>query len=216
MFFVFEGMDGAGKTTCRDGVAKRLREMGYDVVVCREPGGTLIGEQIRDLLLFDESKYYQKLSESSRVLLFNASRSEHLEHVIKPSVEAGKIVLVDRWVYSTIAYTENESNRWAAANIHNEVIGDYECDPDHVFFLDIDKESAKERLMECNDGKLDDIEKRILEDFDTHRERYEWAFKCLPVDHSVLDGTDTIENLQDIVLTKILQVIENEAGRTPR
>ncbi|UQT03122.1 dTMP kinase [Serratia phage vB_SmaS-Totoro] len=216
MFFVFEGMDGAGKTTCRDGVAEKLKALGYEVVICREPGGTFIGEKIRDLLLFDETRYHQKLSESSRVLLFNASRTEHLEHVIKPSVEAGKIVLVDRWVYSTIAYTEKESNRWAAANIHNEVIGDFECEPDHVFFFDIDKETSKKRLMLCNSGELDDIEKRIMDTFDIHRERYEWAFKCLPVDRSVLDGTDSIDNLQDIVLTKILQVIENEAGRTPR
>lgn len=216
MFFVFEGMDGAGKTTCRGGVAEKLRALGYDVVECREPGGTFIGEKIRDILIYDESKYYQKLSEASRVLLFNASRTELLEHVIKPAITAGKIVLVDRWVYSTLAYTQNEYTRWAAGNIHNEVIGDYDCDPDHVFFFDIDKEESYRRLMDINDGKLDDIEKRIIERFDDTKSLFYWAFNQIPCNLTEVDGTTPIENLQDIVLTKILQVIENEAGRNPR
>lgn len=216
MFFVFEGMDGSGKTTCRIGVADKLRALGYDVVECPEPGGTVIGMAIRDILLFDESKYNQKLSEASRVLLYNASRTEHLEHVIKPAIKAGKIVLVDRWVYSTIAYTENEYLRWAAGNIHNEVIGDFDCGPDQVLFFDVDRDTSYKRLMVCNNGKLDDVEKKVISNWDGYVERYRWAFNQIPCNLVNVDATTDIDNLQDIVLTKILQVIENEAGRNPR
>jgi dTMP kinase len=97
----FEGPDGAGKTTQLELLAESLREAGYDVVVTREPGGTDLGERIRALLL--ESGAGDMVPQAE-ALLMTAARAQHVAGVIRPALAAGKIVLCDRFVDSTLAY----------------------------------------------------------------------------------------------------------------
>lgn len=100
LFITFEGCDGSGKTTQLRHVAVALREQGYEVVETREPGGTKLAEQVRKLVLDAELP----LNNNTQALLFAAARSEHVEKVLKPAVEAGKIVLCDRYIDSTLVY----------------------------------------------------------------------------------------------------------------
>ena len=100
LFITFEGIDGGGKTTQLALAAKWLREQGYEVVESREPGGTPLAERVRELVL-DPSL---PLTTTTQTLLYLAARSEHVDKLLRPSVEAGKIVLCDRFSDSTLVY----------------------------------------------------------------------------------------------------------------
>ena len=99
-FITFEGTDGTGKTTQMALLAQSLRQQGYEVVTTREPGGTPLAERVRQLVL-DASLPLTSKTES---LLFMAARSEHVDQVIRPALQAGKIVLCDRFCDSTFVY----------------------------------------------------------------------------------------------------------------
>ena len=101
LFITFEGGDGSGKSTQFRLFAEYLRNRGFEVVTTREPGGTRISEKIRDLLLDPECTEMDNMTEA---LLFAASRAQHVEELIRPSVNAGKMVLCDRFVDSSIVY----------------------------------------------------------------------------------------------------------------
>lgn len=100
LFITFEGADGAGKSTQLKKVAKWLQELGYDVVCTREPGGTSNAEKLREVVL-DPTLV---IGDRTETLLYLASRAEHVRELIKPSLEAGKIVLCDRFSDSTFVY----------------------------------------------------------------------------------------------------------------
>ena len=99
-FITFEGADGGGKSTQVQLAATWLRERGYEVVTTREPGGTVLAEKVRELVLDPALP----LNTTSQTLLYLAARSEHVEKVIKPALNAGKIVLCDRFCDSTLVY----------------------------------------------------------------------------------------------------------------
>lgn len=100
LFITFEGIDGGGKTTQLALAGKWLREQGYEVVESREPGGTSLAERVRELVL-DPSL---PLTTTTQTLLYLAARSEHVDKLLRPSVETGKIVLCDRFSDSTLVY----------------------------------------------------------------------------------------------------------------
>lgn len=100
LFITLEGLDGAGKTTQLHKAAELLRQQGYDVVESREPGGTELAEKVRAMVL-DAAL---PLNNTTQTLLYLAARSEHVDKLLRPSLEAGKIVLCDRFSDSTLAY----------------------------------------------------------------------------------------------------------------
>ncbi len=100
-FVTFEGPEGSGKTTQIRRLAAFLEAQGYQVVMTREPGGTLIGDQIRQILLAHGNEAMKTRTE---VLLFQASRAQHVAELIQPALDQGKIVLCDRFADSTLAY----------------------------------------------------------------------------------------------------------------
>lgn len=100
LFITLEGLDGAGKTTQLHKAAELLRQQGYDVVESREPGGTELAEKVRALVL-DAAL---PLNNTTQTLLYLAARSEHVDKLLRPALEAGKIVLCDRFSDSTLAY----------------------------------------------------------------------------------------------------------------
>jgi dTMP kinase len=101
MFFSFDGVDGAGKSTQIRLLAEALRERGYDVITCRDPGGTALGERLRDILL---NHHATPIHRRSEMLLFMASRAQLVEEVIRPALAAGKVVISDRYLLATVVY----------------------------------------------------------------------------------------------------------------
>jgi dTMP kinase len=99
MFITFEGLDGSGKTTQAELLAGRLRADGVEVVTTREPGGTPLGEQIRDLVLHGDH-----VAPWAEAALYAAARGQHVEQLIRPALERGATVICDRYVDSSVAY----------------------------------------------------------------------------------------------------------------
>ncbi|MCS7167913.1 MAG: dTMP kinase [Gemmatales bacterium] len=145
-FFCVEGVDGAGKTTQCQLLADWLRERGYGVVLCRDPGGTAIGERIREILLSVNGA-----SAMTELLLFMASRAQLVTEVIRPALQRGEIVLADRFLLASVVYQGYaggicperiwELGRWATA----------ETLPDLTVVLDLPPERARQRKAEWRD-----------------------------------------------------------------
>jgi dTMP kinase len=153
-FLVIDGPDGAGKTTQAARIADFFRTRGEDVVTLREPGATPVGEAIRDLLL-DADTDVTPLTE---MLLYQAARAQVVETVIRPALEQGRTVVLDRYWYSTAAYQAHGLGLDPVSVRHVSATATGGLEPDHVFFLDVDPEVGLARL----DGDRDRIEGRPL------------------------------------------------------
>ena len=133
-FITFEGIDGSGKSTQIKTLAKSLKNIGFEIIISREPGGTVGGEEIRNLLLQGE---VDRWSAETEILLFTAARRDHLERIILPALNKGKIVICDRFTDSTRMYQgmRGPKLRELVDNLTNEVIN---CEPDLTIVIDID------------------------------------------------------------------------------
>ena len=143
IFISFEGADGVGKSTHVAFYADLLKGLGYDVVLVREPGGTKIGEEIRSILLDVKNA---ELTDESELLLYLTARSQIVNEVIKPALDAGKIVLCDRFFDSTLAYQGYGRGMDATfiKTANKFVVGD--CVPDLTVLFYIPVEERKKRL----------------------------------------------------------------------
>jgi dTMP kinase len=161
-FIVFEGIEGSGKSTQIRLLAERFEGLGRLVTVTREPGGTPIGEAIRDLLLSNACEGAAPMTEA---LLHTAARAEHIPRVIRPALEAGHIVLSDRFLDSTLAYQGAGSGVPIATlrKLQHLIVAD--CVPDQKILLRLDVQEGLRRRMA---GK--EVVNRIdLSDLDFHQ-----------------------------------------------
>src|SRR4051812_26016121 len=102
MFISFDGIDGVGKSTQVALITDALRAQGHEVVVCRDPGSTSLGERIRDVLLTSDSK--TPIGRRSEMLLYMAARAQLVEEIIRPALELGKVVIADRYLLANVVY----------------------------------------------------------------------------------------------------------------
>jgi dTMP kinase len=145
LFLSFEGLDGSGKTTQIDLLAAWLRKAGYEVVKTREPGGTPVGEKVRDVLLDVSNTGMDPVCES---LLYAASRAQHVAELIRPALEAGKCVLTDRFVDSSYVY--QGSGRGLAGEVRAiNAVAIRGTLPDMTFFLDLGPERSLRRRTDA-------------------------------------------------------------------
>ena len=145
-FITFEGIDGSGKSTQIRKLAKFLEDSGFDIIITREPGGSVGGEEIRNLLL---QGAVDRWSAETEILLFTAARRDHLERTILPALQGGKIVICDRFTDSTRMYQgmRGPKLRDLVDKLTKEVIN---CDPDLTIIIDIDPEISLERAKSRN------------------------------------------------------------------
>jgi dTMP kinase len=166
MFFSFDGIDGVGKSTQMQLFHEWLLARGHDVVTCRDPGSTPLGERVREILL--NSDHTTPIAPRSEMLLYMAARAQMVEEVIRPALAATKTVLSDRFLLANIVYQGyaggidveeiREVGRIATAGVA----------PDCVFLLDMPPGKARERMC----GELDRIERRGTD----YRERLRAGF----------------------------------------
>ena len=149
-FITFEGLDGTGKSTQIEKLAKALRALGQSVVLTREPGGTGTGEKIRHVILDSATT---ELSPMAEMALMFASRAQHIREVIEPGVAQGKIVLCDRFTDSTEAYqgSGRKLGNKAVLELHRILCGDLQ--PDLTILLDSDLATSVERARRRNVAK---------------------------------------------------------------
>ncbi len=167
-FITFEGSEGSGKSTQADRLAARLQRCGVPHVLTREPGGTPIGESIRDLLQF--APHNSNMTPETELLLFEASRSQLAREVIKPSLERGICVIADRFFDSTTVYqgAARQLDREMIERVNAFAVAD--CVPDITFVLDVDAATAESRMSEPR--KADRMEQQSAEFYDRVREGY--------------------------------------------
>jgi dTMP kinase len=164
-FITFEGGEGAGKSTQISLLADTLREAGHDVLLTREPGGSSGAEAVRHVIL---SGLAEKFGVEAEAMLFAAARNDHVEQVIRPATQAGKVVLCDRFMDSTRVY-QGLSNGLNADFITNlERIAINGMVPDLTLVLDIDPVLGLERAAIRRAGPADRFEKETIE---THQKR---------------------------------------------
>jgi dTMP kinase len=174
-FIVIEGIDGAGKSTQARLLAKWFEERGYDVVLTKEPTDTAFGKLIRKLVLTGGREGIidgARISHEAEALLFAADRAEHVAKLIKPSIEAGKVVISDRYFYSSLAY------QWARG-LDLEWLIDlnrFAVRPDLVILLDLPvKESMKRingRSIKTEFDKIAELQKKVRENYLKLAERF--------------------------------------------
>lgn len=143
VFITFEGIDGSGKSTQARMLAETLRAAGKDVVLTREPGGSVGAEQIRALVLEGDP---DRWSAETEILLFTAARRDHLEKTIQPALDAGKIVISDRFADSTRLYQgiTRGDLRGVVDTLHGLMIG---REPDITFIIDMDPATGLARAL---------------------------------------------------------------------
>jgi dTMP kinase len=187
-FITLEGIDGAGKSTHLPWVKELLERSGRTVWITREPGGTPLGERLRELLL------HEAMSKLTETLLMFAARREHCEREIWPRLEAGSWVVCDRFTDATYAYQGggHGMSRAAIASLEREVLGDFA--PDLTLVFDVPSQVGLARLA---DGRpLDKFERESAAFFDRVRAVYLERAREEPQRCHVIDSTAPREAVQ--------------------
>lgn len=199
-FITLEGMDGAGKTTHLEWLQQRLLARGVPLTVTREPGGTALGEALRELLLHGKEA---RQPETEALLMF-AARNEHIARVIVPALEAGQWVLCDRFTDATYAYQAGGSGMdWARiAELERWVQGDLH--PDLTFYFDLAPEIGRARTRKVREP--DRFEREQLDFYGRVRAAYLRRALEDPRRMHVIDAARTIAEIQ-IDLEKIVSTI---------
>lgn len=165
-FVTFEGCDGCGKTTCINKVSRLLNENGIEHILTREPGGSKIAEQIRNIIL-DKSNTEE--DPRTEALLYAASRRQHLVEIVLPALKSGKIVLCDRYLDSSLAY-QGYARNIGIDNIMS--INSFAIEnvmPDLTFFLDLSPEDGLKRIQ----SRKRDSDRLDQEKLSFHKKVYE-------------------------------------------
>lgn len=193
-YIVIEGLEGAGKTTARDVVVETLRQLGVgELVFTREPGGTLLAEKLRSLVLDIKSVGDEVINDKAEVLMFYAARVQLVETVIKPALARGCWVIGDRHDLSTQAYQGGGRGIDATllSTLRDAVLGDFR--PDLTLYLDVTPEVGLKRARAR--GELDRIEQESLDFFNRTRARY----RELAAQDARIRTIDATQSLDDVI-----------------
>lgn len=202
-FISLEGIEGTGKSTQAKLLSDYLKEKGFEVVLTEEPGGTQIGLRIRELLLSVEHKGMTAVTE---LLLYNASRSQHIREIIVPAISSGAIVITDRFTDSTIAY--QGFGRGIDLSLINSIdlIATERLRPDITILLDLDAEVGLKRNKRIN--KTDRLELEDLEFHQRVRNGYHNLAEKEPERIKLIDASAGIQEIH----SRISSIITNFIG----
>lgn len=209
-YIVIEGLEGAGKTTARDVVVETLRELGInDLLFTREPGGTVLAEKLRSLVLDIKSVGDEVITDKAEVLMFYAARVQLVDSVIKPALAKGQWVIGDRHDLSTQAYQGGGRgiDRQMLATLRDAVLGNFR--PNLTIYLDVTPEVGLKRARAR--GDLDRIEQESLNFFNRTRARY---LELAAADDSIItiNATQSLEKvMSDIRAAVTAWVAEQQA-----
>lgn len=204
LFITFEGIDGSGKTVQCDNLYNRLRKERYQTICFREPGGTLISEKIRQILL---NQNHQSMNPVTELLLYEAARSQLVAEKIGPALREKKIVLCDRFIDSTVAY-QGYGRELSLEEIHE--IHDWICQqtkPDLTIILHISwEESCRRRsLIEDESDRMENEEAKFFQRIITG---YRKIAEAEPKRVILLDGMKPIEEIGNEIYHRVMNRID--------
>lgn len=198
IFITMEGPDGSGKTTQIDLLKKYLEYKGYDIVIAREPGGTVIGEAIREIILNPE---YEEMGHMTELLLYASARAQLVNQVIKPALAEGKAVICDRFVESSAVYQGIGRGLGVDTvyEVNNYALGDVQ--PKLTIFMDLDAEEGIKRKKQ--QAELDRMEK---EDLSFHKrvvDGYRQLARLYPERIVPIDATLPIDTIHSMIVEEV-------------
>ena len=202
LFIVMEGPDGSGKTTQINLLKEYLEEAGYECLITREPWGTVIGEEVRQLILNPEHK---EMSPVTEMLLYAASRAQLVHEVIGPALEEGKIVISDRFVDSSIVYQGIARNLGIStvSAVNAPGIGIYR--PDGIFFIDLSEAEGLRRKKEQKN--LDRMEQEGIDFHHMVSEGYRKVLSGRP-EVMKIDGGRSIDMIQKKIRNHVDELLK--------
>lgn len=207
VFISFEGVDGSGKSTQLRLVLEYLRERGIDYLFTREPGGTPLAERIRDVLL---DPAYTGMSVVTEALLFAAGRADHVNNVIRPALEAGKVVICDRYVDSSLVYQGFAGGLPVEflAQINEMATGALK--PHRTIVLDLSPDVARQRMgsegMDRMEQKDDWFHRQV-------REGYLELSSAEPRRVKIVDASGTVESVQATIRALVDELLPHPRAR---
>lgn len=204
MFFSFDGVDGAGKSTQMDLFCAWLRERGHDVLTCRDPGSTPLGEMLREVVLGNRAL---EMDVRSEMLLYMAARAQLVAEVIRPALAANQVVVSDRFLLANVVYQGHAGGLDVEAIWRVGEVATGDCRPDLTFLLDMPVEAALSRIAREHDR----MEARGVEYLERVRQGFLMEASRQP-DVAVINAADTVEHVQQMVrgaaVTKLLALSE--------
>ncbi len=201
MFITLEGPEGSGKTTAVEATVKKLQEMGYEIVRTREPGGTPIAEQIRNVIL---DKANTAMDERTEALLYAASRRQHLVEKVWPALKEGKIVICDRYLDSSLAYQGGARGLGIDEVLNVNLFATENTWPDLTLLFDIKPEIGLARINANSDREVNRLD---LEKIDFHnkvRESFLALAKRFPDRYVIIDASMDREKVAKATMEAIL------------
>ncbi len=201
MFITIEGPEGSGKTTAVDDAVKKLKAMDYQIVRTREPGGTPISEQIRNVILDKNNTAMDKRTEA---LLYAASRRQHLVEKIWPAIKEGKIVICDRYLDSSLAY-QGGARQLGIENILT--VNEFATEgtfPDLTLLIDIEPEIGLARIMKNVDREVNRLDLEKLDFHQKVRQTFLQLAKRYPERYVIIDASKDRETVAKATLDAIL------------
>ena len=201
MFITFEGIEGSGKSTQLEKCAHHYKEKGHDILITKEPGGTELGKIIRQHLLDPNTTFHHNYTE---VLLFIADRLEHVETVIKPALNANKVVLCDRYKDSTLAY--QQAGRQLDPTFIATLNTLADLNPDHTLLFDCDVTIGLQRAQKR--AKLDRFEDETIAFHDRIKHCYTQLAEENPNRFHVINANDTLEAVFESSIAILNTLIE--------
>ena len=204
LFIVMEGPDSSGKTTQINLLKEYLEEAGYECLITREPGGTVIGEEVRQLILNPEHK---EMSPVTEMLLYAASRAQLVHEVIGPALEEGKIVISDRFVDSSIVYQgiARKLGISTVSAVNAPGIGIYR--PDGIFFIDLSEAEGLRRKKEQKN--LDRMEQEGIDFHHMVSEGYRKVLSGRP-EVMKIDGGRSIDTIQKKIRNHVDELLKKK------
>lgn len=206
-FFTIEGVDGSGKSTQLHLLESHFMKLGYDVILTREPGGTPVGEKIREILL--DSNHGAMTSETE-ILLYAAARAQHLKEKILPAVAQGKIVLCDRFIDSSVAYQGYGREYGAQLVLEINRFATKGIEPDLTFFLDLPPQKGMERKKQEEGHILDRMEQEKMAFHQKVYEGYLALCDCFPHRIRRIPSDSSPEEIHLQILKEICLLLETE------
>ena len=210
MFITFEGPEGSGKTSAANEVIRILVARGYDVLYTREPGGTPIAEEIRNIIL---DKKNTALDARAEALLYAASRRQHLIEKVWPALKEGKIVISDRFLDSSLAY-QGAARKIGIENVLNiNLFATEGTFPDLTLLFDITPEKGLERIAINKKREVNRLDLEALEFHRQVRETFLELAKKYQERYVVIDASKTLPEVVGAALNVILDRLEQKHAR---
>jgi len=194
LFITFEGLEGSGKSTQLGLLASKLKEENLDILATREPGGTRIGEQIRSIT---HNRENVDLTAVSEAYLMAASRAQHVREIIRPAIQAGKIVLCDRFIDSSLAYQGYGRQLGEVAILELNHMALDGLTPDFTFFLDVAVETGMKRRN--GNAKIDRLDLQQKDFYIRVNAGYQELVRKYPERIIVVDANGSIEDTANSV-----------------